>query len=138
MKLNIFSRDDRDEKDEGNDEECNVCEEHGHDYRDKKPIGYSVSCPPAQIDDKIYYENLGAEFLSTVQIEKSYKKVCRDCCTVNTVYEVIERKMIFLPEGEETSIWLGSEEFEEVMDENEELLNKEIDYLDRKTSRYTR
>lgn len=105
------------------DDECNVCEEHGHDYRDGEFVRYSISTIPAGSGEKVYYEPLGAEYLGEVHVQEVYEIVCRDCCTTETITETIEGKVVLLPDNEENTIWLDPQEWEDLTEEYENIMN---------------
>lgn len=121
--FNLFSNDD---SCEGSDEEIKrqFCEENGHIFTDPEATGYTVSHESPGVGDVSYYGDLGAEYMGIVKIEKEWEKACLVCDKNRPTEVTSDKRILFRPANEDEVVWLDNEEYELLIDENEELLNE--------------
>lgn len=106
----------------GEEDEYDVCDEHGHDLRDFKDDEVKSSFNPAyrryNITNGIQIDAVSGRLLGTQLLQMKKVAPCRDCDYESTSHETIEKNLILREDGEIRT--MTNEDYEELLEGWEE------------------
>lgn len=112
--FNLFKNDD----DNGsNNDKYSVCQDHGHNYRDATPQGYTGSI------EKIhhpFFSNIGCDLVIRVDIERKEKKPCRDCRKVIESKSHVTKIYVCRDKESKDLLYLEKDEVDKLYEKDQE------------------